>query len=138
MFDRVAHFERAFLRRARGQAELDRDPSLVLVGQKAARQAIEEQYQQRDGERVDRQEQPFAIDDLGDAAGIVGARAVEARVESLFGALERVAQAREAMRWIACGSVYSGPAPRCGQRRADDSRAGAGSRTCPEAGGREW
>src|SRR3546814_4240883 len=52
MFDRVAHFERAFLRRARGQAELDRDPSLVLVGQKAARQAIEEQYQQRSEEHT--------------------------------------------------------------------------------------
>src|SRR3546814_4421081 len=56
--------ERAFLRRAGGQAELDRNPPLVLVGQKAARKAVKEQDEQCDGERVDRQEQPFAIDDL--------------------------------------------------------------------------
>src|SRR3546814_4393056 len=61
VFDRVAHLERAFLRRAGGQAELDRNPPLVLVGQKAARQAVKEQDEQCDGERVDRQEQPFAI-----------------------------------------------------------------------------
>src|SRR3546814_14335941 len=32
-FDHVAHFERARLRRACGQAELDRDASLILVGE---------------------------------------------------------------------------------------------------------
>src|SRR3546814_10876984 len=52
VFGRVAHLERAFLRRAGGQAELDRNPPLVLVGQKAARQAVKEQDEQCDGERL--------------------------------------------------------------------------------------
>src|SRR3546814_1483523 len=42
-FDHVAHFERARLRRACGQAELDRDASLILVGEEAAGQAEEEE-----------------------------------------------------------------------------------------------
>ena len=52
-FDAVAHGERAFLRRARGQAELHRNAALILIGQKAGRQAHEHQHQQHQNDGVD-------------------------------------------------------------------------------------
>src|SRR3546814_14071837 len=88
-FDHVAHFERARLRRACGQAELDRDASLILVGEEAAGQAEEEEGEKCEQHRIDGEEQPFAVDDLGDAADIAGDRAVEARVEAGLGSIEK-------------------------------------------------
>src|SRR3546814_1865001 len=87
--DLVAHFERARLRRACGQAELDRDASLILVGEEAAGQAEEEEGEKCEQHRIDGEEQPFAVDDLGDAADIADDRAVEARVEAGLGAIEK-------------------------------------------------
>src|SRR3546814_2173750 len=52
-FDHVAHFERARLRRACGQAELDRDASLILVGEEAAGQEEAEEGEKCEQHRID-------------------------------------------------------------------------------------
>src|SRR3546814_17039241 len=59
--DLVAHLQRAFLRGARGQAELDRYAALVLVRQKAARQPDEQHDEQREDQHIKAKKQPLAI-----------------------------------------------------------------------------
>src|SRR3546814_14295816 len=61
-----------------------------------AGQAKEEEGERREQHRIDGEEQPFAVDDLGDAADIAVDRAVEARVEAGLGAFEKGVDAREA------------------------------------------
>ncbi len=95
-FDFVAHFERACLRGAGGQTELDRNASLILVGQEAAGQTQEEENERGEQQEIDAEEEPFAVDDLGHAADIAGDRVVEARVETVFRAFEESMDAREA------------------------------------------
>src|SRR3546814_11751379 len=63
--------------------------SLILVGEEAAGQAEEEEGEKCEQHRIDGEEQPFAVDDLGDAADIADDRAVEARVEAGLGAIEK-------------------------------------------------
>ena len=79
LFDLVAHFERAGLGRAGGQTPLHGDAALVLARQEAAGQAQEQHDQQQGDERVDRQEQPLAVDHPFDVAGVALHQAVERR-----------------------------------------------------------
>src|SRR3546814_17597156 len=86
----------ARLRGAGGKAERGRDASRILGGEEAAGQAEEEEGEKCEQPRIDGEEQPFAVDDLGDAADIAGDRAVEARVEAGLGAIEKRVEARKA------------------------------------------
>src|SRR3546814_10323501 len=63
-FDHVAHFERARLRRACGQAELDRDASLILVGEEAAGQAEEEEGEKCEQHRIRSEEHTSELQSL--------------------------------------------------------------------------
>src|SRR3546814_1315729 len=69
---------------------------------------------------IDGEEQPFAVDDLGDAADIAGDRAVEARVEAGLGAIEKRVEARKAA--IRGAVAILGLEQRRGQRGAQDQR----------------
>ena len=135
-FDRVAHFERARLRRARGQAELDRNAALILIGQKSAWQAKEEEGEGGEQHDIDAEEQPFAVDDLGDAADIAVDRAVEARVEAGLGAFEEGVDAREAPA-VARVAMLLGFQQGRGQRGAQDQRDEHRQGHCRNDGDRE-